>query len=85
MGLMICRWTNSEDDGIYWMGDDVTANSADGYTLFSVMERYLTHGETMEILKYSHGEGERSITMLEREREAHSVAPPEPWYTGIRI
>lgn len=85
MGLIIARWTNSEDDGIYWMGDDVAANPPDGYTLFSVMESYLTHGETMEILKYSPGEGERAIDMLEREREAHSVAPPAIWDTGMRI
>ena len=48
MGLIIARWENSEDDGIYWMGDESDEN-----TIFMVMERYLTTGETMEILSYS--------------------------------
>jgi hypothetical protein len=50
MGLMICRWINSGYDGIYWLGDSTPPK--DSYSLFDVMERYLTKGETVEILSY---------------------------------
>lgn len=74
MGLIIARWTNSEDDGIYWMYDDAPWGNEG---LFSIMARYLTHGETLEILKYVLDTGEGLISrdqlapLLEREREAH--------------
>jgi hypothetical protein len=76
MGLMICRWANSEDDGIYWTYDD--APPKQGETLFALMERYLTTGETTEILKYVPDTGEGFISkaelipLLTREREAHA-------------
>lgn len=47
MGLLVLRWENSVDDG-----DGIYYGGADGLTLFEVMEEYLTHGQTMEILKY---------------------------------
>ena len=89
MGLIIARWTNSDDDGIYWMpSDGPIKHSA---TLFSAMERYLTHGETMEILNYAPdittGPVARGtlINLLTAEREAHKVAPCEPWDLGQKI
>jgi hypothetical protein len=75
MGVMICRWTNSDDDGIYWLGDATPPIEA--YTLFDVMERYLTTGETLEILSYDPGNRatayRQPLTMdaLNNEREAH--------------
>jgi hypothetical protein len=55
MGLIIARWGNSDDDGIYWQFDDERLYSGEldpDQTLFATMTRYLTTGETMEILKY---------------------------------
>jgi hypothetical protein len=55
MGMVIARWSNSEDDGIYWVEDDAMLPSGEpepDSTLHAVMLRYLTTGETMEILKY---------------------------------
>lgn len=75
IGLMICRWTNSEDDGIYWMQDDEIPLSGD--TMFEVMVRYLTTGETMEILKYVPDVETRPVArdklvaLLAAERGAH--------------
>ena len=66
MGLMICRWDNSVDDGIYWLGDE-----SDKYTLFEVMKRYLTTGETMEILAYDPDDRQDMVAMLNNERLAH--------------
>ena len=68
MGLIIARWENSEDDGIYWMGDE-----PEEYTLFEVMERYLTTGETLEILSYSPDirQDRDMVAMLYNERKAH--------------
>lgn len=88
MGLIIARWTNSEDDGIYWMPDDAPWKD-DG--LFQVMGRYLARGETVEILKYvpdiKTGPISRDalVGVLTAEREAHNVAPCEPWDLGERI
>lgn len=88
MGLIIARWTNSEDDGIYWM-QDCEPWKDDG--LFAVMARYLTRGETMEILKYvpdiKTGPVSRVdlVGVLTAEREAHKVAPCEPWDTGRKL
>ena len=88
MGLIIARWTNSEDDGIYWMPDDAPWKD-DG--LFATMARYLTRGETVEILKYvpdiKTGPVSRDelVGVLTAEREAHKVAPCEPWDLGERI
>lgn len=88
MGLIIARWTNSEDDGIYWMPDDAPWKD-DG--LFQVMGRYLARGETVEILKYvpdiKTGPISRDalVGVLTAEREAHQVAPCEPWDLGERI
>ena len=88
MGLIIARWTNSEDDGIYWMPDDAPWKD-DG--LFQVMGRYLARGETVEILKYvpdiKTGPVNRDelVGVLTAEREAHQVAPCEPWDLGERI
>lgn len=73
MGVMVCRWTNSVDDegdGIYYAG-------AEHLTLFELMQEYLTHGQTVEVLKYdpdrSVGEGVYiDITKLrDNERRAH--------------
>lgn len=55
MGLIIARWSNSEDDGIFWQFDDertYSGQSDPDQTLFATMARYLATGETMEILKY---------------------------------
>lgn len=55
MGLIIARWENSEDDGIFWQFDDERLYSGEpdpDQTLFAAMRRYITTGETMEILKY---------------------------------
>lgn len=88
MGLIIARWTNSEDDGIYWMRDN---EPWEGDRLFAVMARYLTRGETLEILKYvpdiKTGPVSRDalVGVLTAEREAHKVAPCEPWDLGERI
>lgn len=70
MGVMICRWDNSEEDGVYWVWDDEVTH--EDSTLFAVMERYLTHGETMEILSYTPrgGDGNRGEIMY-NERKAH--------------
>ena len=73
MGLMICCWANSGDDGIHWMYDDEPPEH--GETLFAVMESYITRGETMEILKYVPREGPRALhitPMLDAERKAHA-------------
>jgi hypothetical protein len=89
MGLIIARWADSEDDGIYWMRDDEPVGY--GETLFAVMTRYLTTGETMEILKYvpeiKTGPVSRDalVGVLTAEREAHKVAPCEPWDTGEKL
>ena len=74
MGVMICRWDNSIDDGIYWLGDDTPPR--DSYTLYDIMERYLTTGEIMEILSYAPRNGPLHVgnglgTMLTNERKAH--------------
>ena len=91
MGLIIARWTNSEDDGIFWQFDDERLYSGEpdpDQTLFAAMRRYITTGETMEILKYvprMGGESEeedkiRTVTretlvgILEPERKAHGWA-----------
>ena len=71
MGVMVGRWTNSVDDGIYWVWDDDTVNPEDS-TLFQVMERYLTRGETMEILSYAPNAGDELRTeIMYNERKAH--------------
>lgn len=92
MGLIIARWSNSEDDGIYWQFDEERLYSGQpdpDQTLFAVMERYLTTGETMEILKYvpdipgeTAEEGrirtvtrEALLTVLNPERKAHNWTP----------
>lgn len=88
MGLIIARWTNSVDDGIYWMPDEQPWEE-DG--LFAVMARYLTRGETLEILNYAPDittgpvAREALIDLLTAEREAHKVAPCEPWDLGQKI
>ena len=70
MGVMICRWDNSVEDGIHWVRDDDMHH--EDCTLFAVMERYLTRGETMEILKYVPKRGdELRGAMMFSEREAH--------------
>ena len=69
MGLMICRFSNSDADGIYWLGDSTPPQ--DSYSLFDVMERYLTHGETMEILSYDPYDEGSTTAMLANERKAH--------------
>jgi hypothetical protein len=73
MGVMICRFSNSVDDGIYWVGD--SSPPKDSYTLYDVMERYLTTGETMEILCYDPCydpyDASSTTKMLTNEREAH--------------
>lgn len=48
MGVMICRWANSVDDE----GDGIYYTGAEDLTLFELMQEYLTHGQTVEVLKY---------------------------------
>jgi hypothetical protein len=70
MGVIIGRWTNSVDDGIYWVWDGEVEH--EDSTLFAVMERYLTRGETMEILKYTpKGGDELRSQIMVNERKAH--------------
>jgi hypothetical protein len=73
MAIMICRWENSEDDGIHWMYADQTDPSE---TLFAIMQRYLTTGETMEILSYRRDTvagGRTNVSeLLFAERRAHA-------------
>jgi hypothetical protein len=68
MGIIIARWENSEDNGIYWTRDDQTL---EGDTLFEVMERYLTGGETMEILSYAPRNEDARVELMANERIAH--------------
>ena len=85
MGVMICRFINSpdpDDDGIYWLGDATPPK--DSYSLYDVMERYLTTGETVEILKYDRQEKmERgwptTMDALRAERRAHSKGDAISW------
>jgi len=70
MGVIIARWNNSVEDGIYWVWDDEIGHGDS--TLFEVMERYLTQGETMEILSYApKGADELRTEIMHNEREAH--------------
>lgn len=70
MGLIIARWTNSIEDGIHYVRDD--DGPWEGITLFAVMERYLTRGETMEILSYQPRDDEQRGVLMYNEREAHA-------------
>jgi hypothetical protein len=77
MGLMICRWGNSieeDGDGIYYAG-------AENLTLFEIMEGYLAHGQTVEVLNYdpdhcfSRKLYTTTIELLDNERRAHGEKP----------
>lgn len=70
-GVLVARWTGREGlaDGIYWTG----AGSPHS-TLFDAMERYLTTGETLEIISY-HGTIEEVDELVYQERKAHGEKP----------
>lgn len=67
--VLVGWWTNAPDipDGIYW------TEASEG-TLFAAMEKYLTTGQTMEIVSYMPGLPTGGTALLVRdERKAHKV------------